>query len=172
MSLLLSLPGCHGVCIRSIATCNHSVSNPKRKANACLLYQKLTLDYVQDAEGTFDDLDSLWTRWKDVRCQCPIIFRFYVVSEMIFEHSLPRHPGCRYQILHAIENLTEKKVQSNCWKSPKTVNFASFSSEQIAAQEFGAALALCGDHVTANASRTSGHRYPSNCGFCSANAYL
>ena len=48
--------------------------------------------------------------------------------------------------------------------------FMSRSSEEVAAQEFGATLALCGDHVTGRTPGTSGHGYPGDGRFCRASA--
>lgn len=48
----------------------------------------------------------------------------------------------------------------------------SHSSEEVAAQELGATLTLCGNHVAANTLGTSGHRNPGDGILCCACADL
>lgn len=48
----------------------------------------------------------------------------------------------------------------------------SCSLEEVAAHEFGATLALGGNHVTARTLGARSHRYPRNCGFRCAGSDL
>ena len=59
-----------------------------------------------------------------------------------------------------IQKSYTKKRAKGCKNPPNVPNLMSSFSEEVAAQELGATLTLCGNHVAANTLGTSGHRYP------------